>query len=81
MREHPERREYYKQEVREAFHERGKVCHENMDNPYCVRGENRKRLIAEGREVTYDRVALLYVSTTVLNHTRSDVTAAHYVAK
>ena len=81
MREHPERREYYKQEVREAFHERGKVCHENMDNPYCVRGENRKRLIAEDREVTYDRVALLYVSTTVLNHTRSDVTAAHYVAK
>ena len=81
MKKHPERREYYKEEIRQGFHERGRICRENMDNPYCVRGENRKRLLAEGREVTYDRVALLYVSITVLNHTRSDVTAAHYVAK
>ena len=44
-------------------------------------GGKERGVIAEGREVTYDRVALLYVSTTVLNHTRSDVTAAHYVAK
>lgn len=81
MRQHPERREHYKQEIRQAFEDRGRVCRENMDNPYCVRGANRQRLLSEGREVTYDRVALLYVSVTVLNHTRSDVTAAHYVAK
>ena len=81
MRQNPDRREYYKQEIRQAFQERGRTCKENLDNPYCVRGDNRQRLMTEGREVTYDRVALLYVSISVLNHTRSDVTAAHYVAK
>lgn len=79
--QHPERRDFYKAEIKQAYLERGRVCHENLDNAYCVRGANRQRLLNEGRDVTYDRVALLYVSITVLNHTRSDVTAAHYIAK
>lgn len=81
MKEHPERRDYYQNEVRQGFAERGRTLREHLDNPYCVRGANRQRLIAEGREVDYDRTALLYVSITVLNHTRSDVSAAHYIAK
>ncbi len=81
MKEHPERRDYYKEQIYQKYHERNRTCRENLDNPYCVRGENRQRLLAEGREVTYDRVALLYVSTHVLSHTRSDTTAQFYVAK
>lgn len=81
MKEHPERRDYYKEQIYQKYHERNRTCRENLDNPYCVRGANRQRLIAEGREVTYDRVALLYVSTHVLSHTRSDTTAQFYVAK
>jgi len=81
MKEHPERRDYYKEQIYQKYHERNRTCRENLDNPYCVRGANRQRLLAEGREVTYDRVALLYVSTHVLSHTRSDTTAQFYVAK
>jgi len=81
MKLNPECREYYKNEIHQIYSDRGRTLKENLDNPYAVRGANRQRLIAEGRETTYDRVALLYVSVTVLNHTRSDVTCAHYVSK
>lgn len=81
MHQHPERRTYYKKEILQAFHERGKTLKENLDNPFATRGANRQRLESEGKDTTYDRVALLYVSVTVLNHTRSDVTAEHYVGK
>lgn len=77
----PERREHYKQEIRQEYLRRGRGLREDLDNPYCVRGQNRNRLTAENGKLSYDRVALLYVSITVLNHMRSDVTAAHYVAK
>lgn len=81
MRQNPERREYYQSEIERYFRDRGRSCHENLDNPYCVRGNNRQRLLAEGKDVSYDRTAILYVSTTVLSHTRSDVTVEHYIAK
>lgn len=81
IKKNPERREYYKEQVLKAYADRGRTCHENLDNPYCVRGANRQRLEASGKELSYDRVAVLYVSTTVLNHTRSDVTIEHYIAK
>ena len=68
MKQHPERRDYYKEQIYQKYAERNRTCRENLDNPYCVRGANRQRLLAEGREVTYDRVALLYVSTHVLSH-------------
>lgn len=81
MCQNPDRREYYQSEIERYFHDRGRSCRENLDNPYCVRGNNRQRLLAEGKEVSYDRTAILYVSTTVLSHTRSDVTVEHYIAK
>ena len=57
------------------------VCKENLDNPYCVRGDNRQRLQMNHKDLSYDRVAVLFVSCTVLCHTRSDVTVEHYIAK
>lgn len=81
MQQHPERRDYYKQIVHDGFQRRGRTCRENLDNPYCVRGQNRQHQLAEGKEVTYDRCAVLAVSIMVLNHCRSDVTVEHYIQK
>lgn len=81
MKFHPERRSFYTQIIKDIFHEKSKILRENLDNPYCVRGANRQRLMKEGKELTYDRVVILYTSVTVLNHTRSDVTVEHYIAK
>ena len=81
MRKHPERREHYIEEIKKAYRAQHRVCCENFDNPYYVRGANRQRLLAEGRPLEYDRVAVLYVSTEVLNHTRADVSVQHYIAK
>lgn len=81
MQEHPERRAYYKEQIHNAYAARGRICKENLDNPYCVRGDNRQRLQAADKELSYDRVAVLFVSCTVLCHTRSDVTVEHYIAK
>ena len=81
MRLHPERREYYKQIVHDGFERRGRICKENLDNPYVVRGQNRQHQISEAREVSYDRCAVLAVSVMVLNHCRSDVTVQHYIQK
>mgnify|MGYP002552377560 CR=1 FL=1 len=81
MDEHPERRDYYKQQIYQAFADHGRTCKENLDNPYCVRGDNRQRLQMNDKDLSYDRVAVLFVSCTVLCHTRSDVTVEHYIAK
>lgn len=81
MKEHPERREYYKEQIYQAYARHGRTCHENLDNPYCVRGKNRERLLSQGKDVSYDRVAVLYTSCTALSHTRSDVSVEHYIAK
>lgn len=78
MEEHSNRREYYNNYIY-AKHER--TCKGNIDNPYCVRGDNRKRLLSQGKEVTYDRVAILFTSCTVLWHTHSDVSVEHYIVK
>lgn len=81
MKKNPARRDYYQREIKQIYLDRNKILRENLDNPYCVRGINRQRLLNQGREVTYDRTALVYVSVTVLNHTRADVSCQHYIAK
>jgi len=74
-------RQEYITEIERVFKEAHKPLRENLDNPYFVRGDNRKRLQSENRDLEYSRVALMYVSVTVSQHFRSDTTANHYVAK
>lgn len=81
MKQSPESRENYIVFIKNMFARDNKKLRENLDLPYIVRGENRKRLEKEGRPLEYDRVAVLYVSLTVLNHYRSDTSVNHYIAK
>lgn len=81
IKDNPLAREKYKTFIKRAFESEGKKLRENLDLPYIARGENRERLIREGKPIEYDRVAILYVSLTVLNHYRSDTTVNHYVGK
>jgi hypothetical protein len=81
MQNNPESREYYKTFIKNSFERDGKKLRENLEKPYVVRGENRKRLEQQGRALEYDRVAVLYVSLTVLNHYRSDTSVNHYIGK
>ena len=81
MRQNPERRDFYITEIQRIFAESGRTLKEDLDKPYITRGENRERLEAEGREVSFDRVALMMVSVTVLNHFRSSVSCNYYVGK
>lgn len=81
MQNNPESREYYKAFIKNFFERNGKKLREDLEKPYVVRGENRERLKAQGRALEYDRVAVLYVSLTVLNHYRSDTSVNHYIGK
>lgn len=81
MNNNPESREYYKTFIKNFFERDGKKLREDLEKPYVVRGENRKRLEQQGRALEYDRVAVLYVSLTVLNHYRSDTSVNHYIGK
>lgn len=81
MTNHPERRAYYQSEIKRIFDENGKPLYENLGTPYRCRGENRRKLIAMGKNTVFDRTAVLYVSCTVTNHFRSDTTVQHYLIK
>ena len=81
MKLNPDSREKYIAFIKGMFARDKKKLREDLDLPYVVRGENRKRLEKEGRQLEYDRVAVLYVSLTVLNHYRSDTSVNHYIAK
>lgn len=81
MKQNPESRESYIYFIKNMFARDNKKLRENLDLPYVVRGENRKRLEKEGRPLAYGRVSVLYVSLTVLNHYRSDTSVNHYIAK
>ena len=48
-------------------------------SPYRLRGENRKKALAEGRPIEYNRLALMAVSVFHLSHWRLDVTATNYM--
>lgn len=67
--------------IKGVFRDAKKSLHENLDNPYVVRGANRERLMSEGRNVEYSRIAALFVSTTVSQHFRSNTTVNHYISK
>ena len=81
MQDNPARRSFYADEIQRIFAESGRTLKEDLDKPYIARGENRERLEAEGRESSFDRVALMMVSVTVLNHFRSCVSCNYYVGK
>ena len=49
------------------------------EQPYKLRGENRKKAIEQGRETEFNRLALMMVSVLHLSHWRSDVTVTNYL--
>ncbi len=67
--------------IKGIFKDAKKTMREDLNNPYVVRGANRNRLISEGRDLEYNRVATLYVSVTVSQHFRSNTTVNHYISK
>ena len=79
--EYPESREYYKAFIKNFFERNGNKLREDLEKLYIVRGENCQRLEQQGRALEYDRVAVLYVSLTVLNHYRSNTSVNHYIGK
>ena len=81
IKEHPERREFYKQFVIDFFKRHNKRLKEKLDLPYRLRGAGKAMLEAQGKETVFDRVAVLYVSVTILHHYRSDTTVQHYLIK
>ena len=81
MRINPERREYYKSFIKDTFKKYNKPLLEDLDKPYFLRGAGKKLCISQGKSYIYDRVAVLYVSLTILHHFRSDTTVQHYLIK
>ena len=81
IKEHPERRTFYKDYVVRFFKENNKPLKENLDKPYNLRGADKKMLEKQGRETSFDRAVVLYVSVTILHHYRSDTTVQHYLIK
>jgi len=89
MKNNPDRREFYKQEIERKFNEYNKRCREgkekavpkNLDNPYRCRGYNKEILEDRGKPTVFDRVAVMYVSTHCLGHFREDTTVQHYLTK
>lgn len=77
----PERREFYKSFIRDMFKKHNKPLLEDLDKPYFLRGAGKKLCISQGKSYIYDRVAVLYVSLTILHHFRSDTTVQHYLIK
>jgi integrase len=52
---------------------------EEVNVPYYLRGMNKAKAIAEGREYKLDRLALLAVSVFHLSHWRVDTTVSNYM--
>lgn len=77
----PERREFYKNFIRDIFMKYNKPLLEDLDKPYYLRGAGKKLCISQGKSYIFDRVAVLYVSLTILHHFRSDTTVQHYLIK
>jgi len=78
---HPERRNYYISEIHKSFQKAGKTLKEDLSKDYVCIGKNRQKLIAQGREYAFDRVAVMIASCWVTNHFRSNVTVNSYIAK
>ena len=67
--------------IEEVFSEAGKRLKENLHTPYVTRGENRKRLKNGCRKISFNRIAVLFVSCTILQHFRSNVSVENYIGK
>ena len=81
MQENPERWEFYRNYIEEQFVMNGSNPPKDLDKPYICRGKFRQKLIAEGKPYVYDRLAVMFVSLTVLNHWRVDTSVQHYIGK
>ena len=77
----PERKEHYKDFIKATFKKYNKSLLEDLDKPYFLRGAGKKLCISQGKSYKFDRVAVLYVSLTILHHFRSDTTVQHYLIK
>ena len=77
----PERKEHYKDFIKATFKKYNKSLMEDLDKPYFLRGAGKKLCISQGKSYKFDRVAVLYVSLTILHHFRSDTTVQHYLIK
>ena len=71
-------------EIRNAFDRaeedwKGNDDMRRLDKPYYCRGAVRRSMLAQGRPVTYDRVALMAISVFNLAHWRAEVTIKHYM--
>ncbi|WP_028510318.1 integrase domain-containing protein [Ruminococcus sp. NK3A76] len=77
----PEQREFYKSYIKNIFKKYNKPLLEDLDKPYYLRGAGKTLCISQGKSYIFDRVAVLYVSLTILHHFRSDTTVQHYLIK
>lgn len=81
----------YKYELRKELAARYKEFHRPGDSnkrflhdimneePYRLRGENRRKAIEQDKETEYNRLALMMVSVFHLSHWRLDVTVTNYL--
>ena len=81
IKDHPERRNYYKNFVIDFFRKNKKSLKEKLDVPYRLRGAGKMLMEQQGKDTVFDRVAVLYVSVTILHHYRSDTSVQHYLTK
>lgn len=49
------------------------------EKPYKLRGNNYQKAIEQGKEMEYNRLALMAVSVFHLSHWRLDVTVTNYM--
>ncbi len=80
----PEARDEYKELLRARFEEnakKGAKAFEKIDfsRPYIARGELREELVRNGRDYSFDRLALLCVSNLHLAHYRVNVCVRNYM--
>ena len=57
----------------------GKFDRQKMDVPYVTRGDVRHELYEAGKQLTYDRLALMATSVLHLSHYREDVAVKNYM--
>lgn len=60
-------------------HQRQRFAADCSDEPYKLRGDNRRKAIKQGKPEVYNRLALMAVSVCELSHWRLDVTVTNYL--
>lgn len=69
-----------KDESLKSFQKRRlKFIHEMRDEPYLLRGPNKKKALASGMPLAYNRLALMAVSVLNLSHWRTGVAVTNYI--